>query len=183
MARPATTCSNPTCAERYLRSTSTSTDYVRSWAITCTDLFSLAELKPQTIPNASAKNLQEFSKAATDLQPCLAISNGAGAGSFARDLISLEVSNLVCLQHNLQALANLDTVPPTDVQMILDSYQPIVGLLELAVDFFQLAGVSIPKAPTLVDVTNPDWLVEDQNAIADYIADLRLVLGALGGSP
>lgn len=54
---------------------------------------------------------------------------------------------------------------------MLDSYAPIVGVLYLVSDLFGIAGINIPRAPTLAGGTDPRSLVEDQSAVAAFAAN------------
>ena len=57
----------------------------------------------QALPNPSALAIQEFAKAALDLQPCLATSAPANQIGLAHDLICLEIRGLRCFLDNLNA--------------------------------------------------------------------------------
>ena len=64
---------------------------------------------------------------------------------------------------------------------VLDSYLPIVGILSLASELFQLAGLTIPKAPILTGGIDPDSLTVDQSSVATFTATLETVVDVLGG--
>jgi hypothetical protein len=138
------------------------------------------------LPNPPAQALQEFSKAAEALAPCLLISTPAGILPFLHGLLCLEISSLHCLLTNLQVVANLERDSPSavavaDLGAVLDSYAPIIGTLELAGELFQMGGLTIPKAPALAAGTDLDSLIADQNTVAAFIASLEDVSNALGG--
>ena len=138
------------------------------------------------LPNPPVLALQEFSTAANDLAPWLLLPTPLGVLPFVRDLLCLEIRSLNCLLRNLQtitALANTDpsAVAASKVQSVLDSYPPIIGILNLASGLFQLAGVTIPKAPTLAAGTDPGSLTADQSAVATFTAALQTVADGLGG--
>jgi hypothetical protein len=140
------------------------------------------------LPNPPVHALQEFSKAANDLAPWLLFPTPAGVLPFVRDLLCLEIRSLNCLLRNLKtimALASTDpsAVAASEVQSVLDSYPPIIGILNLASGLFQLAGVTIPKAPTLAAGTDPGSLTADQSAVSTFTATLQTVVDGLGGCP
>ena len=137
------------------------------------------------LPNPPVHALQEFSMAANDLAPWLLLSTPLGVLPFVRDLLCLEIRSLNCLLRNLQTITALaadpSAVAASEVQSVLDSYPPIIGILNLASGLFQLAGLTIPKAPTLAAGTDPDSLAADQSAVATFIAALQTAADALGG--
>ena len=138
------------------------------------------------LPNPPVKVLQEFSKAAADLAPCLQVPTPAGVLPFLKDLLCLEIRSLRCFMRNLEAITTLAGAVPiavsaAEIRAVLDSYPPIVGILDLAGGLFQIAGLTIPKAPALAGGTEPDALLADQNAVADFTATLETVVNALGG--
>jgi hypothetical protein len=138
------------------------------------------------LPNPSVEALQEFGKLAAELEPCITAATTASVLPFARDLICLEIRSLDCLQQNLHTMAGLAATQPSsvadsDVRAVIDSYEPIVGVLELAGGLLQMAGVSPLKAPPLAQGTDLDSLAEDQKVIAEYVAALQTVADALGG--
>ena len=67
------------------------------------------------LPSPTAEALQEFSKAAAELQPCLFAQTAAGVLPFIRDLLCLEIQSLNCLQHNLQSMTTLAAFEPSAV--------------------------------------------------------------------
>ena len=95
---------------------------------------------------------------------------------FVRDLICLQIRSLKCFLANLQSVDSA-----VAVQIVLDSYQPIIGLMELAGELFQLAGINLPDAPKLAPGVDPGSRSLDQNAVSDYVASLEVVAGSLGG--
>jgi len=137
------------------------------------------------LPNPPVHALQEFSMAANDLAPWFLLSTPLGVLPFVRDLLCLEIRSLNCLLRNLQTITALaadpSAVAASEVQSVLDSYPPIIGILNLASGLFQLAGLTIPKAPTLAAGTDPDSLAADQSAVATFTAALQTVADALGG--
>jgi len=137
------------------------------------------------LPNPPVHALQEFSMAANDLAPWLLLSTPLGVLPFVRDLLCLEIRSLNCLLRNLQTITALaadpSAVAASEVQSVLDSYPPIIGILNLASGLFQLAGLTIPKAPTLAAGTDPDSLAADQSAVATFTAALQTAADALGG--
>ncbi len=138
------------------------------------------------LPNPPAAALREFSKAANELAPCLLASTPAALLPFVRDLICLEIRSLNCFLRNLQSLMTLADADPRpaaalEAQNVLDSYQPIAGILNLASALFQMAGVHIPPAPTLAAATDPGSLRADQIAVTDFTAALQSAADALGG--
>jgi hypothetical protein len=140
------------------------------------------------LPNPPVPALQEFSRAANDLAPWLLLSTPSGVLPFVRDLLCLEIRSLNCLLRNLRTITALASTDPSavaasEVQSVLGSYPPIIGILNLASGLFQLAGVTIPKAPTLAGGTDPGSLAADQSAVATFTAALQTVADALGGCP
>jgi len=138
------------------------------------------------LPTPPAQAVVEFLKTAEDLVPCMAAPSKAAVLPFVRDLLCVVIQSLKCLQHDLQAMATLASTDPSavstsEVQSVLDSYQPIVGLLELAGGIFGMAGIPAPQAPQLGQGTDAASLNADQAAIADFIAALQVTADALGG--
>lgn len=148
-------------------------------------------LKPLTqiilaLPNPAVADMAKFAELAIELEPCLLAPTAAMVMPFARDLLCLEIRSLRCLQKNLQSVAALAAIQPSavaasDVQAVIDSYQPIVGILELAGPLLQMVGVSTPTAPPLADGTDLNSLSTDQQVIAEYVSVLQLVTDVLGG--
>ena len=148
-------------------------------------------LKPLTqiilaLPNPAVADMQKFAELATEMEPWFLAPTVAGVLPFARDVICLEIRSLRCLQKNLKSVAALAAIQPSavaesDVRAVVDSYQPIVGMLELAGPLLQMSGVSIPAAPPLANGTDLGSLSTDQQIVAEYVAALQLVADALGG--
>lgn len=149
-------------------------------ASTVCQLAILRLLKPlitiiRGLPNPSPQALQQFSKAAVALEPCLVSATSASV-PFVRDLICLQLRSLKCFLANLQSVDSA-----VAAQNVLDSYQPIVGLMELAGELFQAAGLQMPIAPTLAPGVDAASLSLDQTAVADYVAALGVIADSLGG--
>ncbi|HEV3333921.1 MAG TPA: hypothetical protein VG096_23205 [Bryobacteraceae bacterium] len=154
-------------------------------------LLILKLLKPlidivHSLPNPSVTALQEFSKAATDLAPLLLAPTQGSLLPFVRDLICLEIRSLNCLQRSLQAAATQAAaghaaVAADEIQSVLDSYEPVVGILELAAGMIQSAGFNIPRAPTLAAGKDPAALNADQKAVAAFVTELQSAADAIGG--
>jgi hypothetical protein len=86
----------------------------------------------------------------------------------------------------LQAIAKLAATEPSgvavaDIQSVIDSYQPIVGLLDLASGIFTFAGFAAPHAPALAQGTDSTSLATDQKIVNDFVATLQGMVDALGG--
>lgn len=137
------------------------------------------------LPSPPLKALQQFAEAAVALEPCLLAPTPASVIPFVRDLLCLEIKSLNCLLRQLQNVAalgsELSPYSTSQVEGILDSYVPIVGILELADAFFGIAGMNIPSPPTLGRGTDPDSIREDQRKIVAFTAALQSVADALGG--
>jgi hypothetical protein len=138
------------------------------------------------LPNPPVQALQEFSKAANDLAPCLFVPTPAGILPFLHDLLCLEIRSLHCFLRNLQAAissaeSDPSAVATAEVQNVIDSYAPIVGILNLASGMFQLAGLTIPTAPALAGGTDRRSLLADQSSVTAFTAALQTVADALGG--
>jgi hypothetical protein len=140
------------------------------------------------LPNPPLQALLEFSKVATELEPCLLVPSAPAILPFVRDLLCIELRSLRCLLRNLQAVgtqAGADSGSSTQLlaRSILDSYVPVVGVLKLAAEFFQLAGIALPAEPILSGGTDPASLHADQAAIVAYTAKIQEVADAIGGCP
>jgi hypothetical protein len=138
------------------------------------------------LPNPPVSALQEFSKAAQDLAPCLLVPTPTSVLPFLQGLLCLEIKSLNCLLRNLQAMTTLagadpSTVAASELRSVLDSYLPIVGILNLASGLFQSAGLTIPKAPILTGGIDPDSLTADQGIVAAFTATLETLADTLGG--
>lgn len=140
------------------------------------------------LPTPPQQALLEFLKTSEELAPCLLTPMPASVLPFARELLCLEIRSLNCLRHNLQAMAKLMTaetsaVAASEVQSVIDSYQPIVGILDLASGIFGMAGMVVPQAPALANGTDSASLATDQSMVTSFIASLQTVVDALGGCP
>ncbi|HXK02377.1 MAG TPA: hypothetical protein VMS37_08240 [Verrucomicrobiae bacterium] len=138
------------------------------------------------LPTPPAHTVAEFVQTAEELVPCMMAPTPVSVRPFVRELVCLVIRNLKCLQHNLQVIAKLAGADPSavsasDVQSVLDSYRPIVGLLELAGGIFGIAGITAPQAPQLAKGTDAAALTADQATITDFIAVLQVTADALGG--
>ncbi len=138
------------------------------------------------LPNPPVQALLEFSEAADDLAPCLLVSTPSSVLPFLQGLLCLEVRSLKCFLSNLQAITTLaagdpSAVTESEVRSLLNSYLPIVGILNLASGLFQLAGLTIPQAPPLTAGVDPDSLNVDRISVATYTAALEAMADALGG--
>ena len=69
----------------------------------------------------------------------------------------------------------------SDIQGVLDSYQPIVGLLELANALFGSVGIGSLQAPPLAAGTDADSLAADQETLAAFVATLQVAVDSIGG--
>src|SRR3954451_19057424 len=137
----------------------------------------------QEMPNPKPAALQEFAKAAAGLQPLLLASTPALLLPFIRDLLRIEIHSLQCFVANLRAAAasESENTLQAAIQVLLDSYIPIVGLIDLAVTVFQLAGVQIPSAPQLSGRTDSDSVGADMASVQQFISTLMTEVDALGG--
>jgi hypothetical protein len=138
------------------------------------------------LPAPPVKALEEFSKAAIELVPCLLIPTPSGLLSFVHDLLCMEIKSLDCLLESLQSAvgqpgAELSASSITLVRSILDSYQPIVGTLNLAAEFFATAGFALPEAPVLGNGTDLASVSADQSAILAFKSGLQSVADVMGG--
>ena len=140
------------------------------------------------LPNPPAAALEEFSRAAVDLAPCLLVPTSAGVLPFVRDFLCVEIKSLNCLLRNLESVlaqsgANPSSSSESLARRVLDSYPPIVGTLNLAAELFQMAGLTLPTAPVLRNGSDPASIEADQNAITAFAAALQAIADALGGCP
>jgi len=138
------------------------------------------------LPTPPVQPVLEFLKVAEELAPCMLVPTPGAVLPFARELLCLVIQNLNCLRQNLNAAEKLlaagpGSVAASEVRSVLDSYQPTVGLLELAAGIFGLAGLTVPNAPQLADGTDAAALKADQATITSFIADLQVAADALGG--
>jgi hypothetical protein len=125
----------------------------------------LALLKPlievvEHLPTPSKSALQEFAKAAVDLQPCLLMGTTGSALPLVRDLLCLSLRALECLSDRAAAPSELAR-----------SAEGIQGVLDLGRPFFAVAGV----APMRLSV------LADPSALPSDIQALQLAVDALGG--
>lgn len=123
----------------------------------------LALLKPlidivNALPDPSESSLQQFSEAASAIQPCLLMNTPAGAIPLVRDLLCLTLQSLTCLQG----------LPPSEQARAAVGIQ---GVLDLGGVFFGIAGVAPIRLSVL---SNPAGLPADISAI-------QVVVDALGG--
>jgi hypothetical protein len=138
------------------------------------------------LPAPPVGALEEFSKAAIDLAPCLLIPTPSGLLPFVHDLLCMEIRSLNCLLESLQSAvgqpgADLSSDSKPLVRSILDSYQPIVGTLNLATEFFETAGLALPEAPVLGNGTDLASVSTDQSAILAFMSRLQSVADVIGG--
>lgn len=121
----------------------------------------LALLKPlidmvKTLPSASPSSLQQFAKAAADLQPFLLMNTPAQAIPLVKDLLCLSLQSLMCLQ----------SAAPADQARAAIGIQ---GVLDLGRVFFEIAGVPPIRLSVL---SNPAGLSSDITAIQATVAAL-----------
>ena len=137
------------------------------------------------LPSPPRRALQEFSKAAAGLGPCLQSAMPAAVVPFVRDFICLQIRSLNCFLSNLRSVATPMRVDSNtasmDIENVLASYEPIIGIMDLAADLFQIAGTEVPRAPVLAPGIDAAALASDQNAVTAYVAALQLLAGTLGG--
>jgi hypothetical protein len=138
------------------------------------------------LPNPSPQSIQEFVKVADELAPCLVTGTSTAVMPFVRDLICLEVQSLDCFLHNLNVAANLaeggrNQSGVSVVKDVLDSYQPIVGLLDIAADLFEVLGFPTPQAPKLSAGTDLSSIKADEIAVKEFKSTLETLADALGG--
>ena len=131
----------------------------------------------KNLPNPPVRALQEFSKAAIEIAPCLLSTIPASLIPFLRDLLCLEIRSLNCLRQNLTSVGGQASV----MQTVLGSYHATVGLLDLARGLMGMAGLQIPEAPTLLGGTDTASLSVDDAALRDFIAVLTMAADSLGG--
>ena len=139
----------------------------------------------RALPNPPVAALQEFMKAAEELLPCFEAQTPAGVLPFVRDLLCLEIRSLTCLRRNLESMEKLAAAQPSavtgsEVQAVIDSYQPMVGLLDAASGLFQIVGLNL-KAPPLMVGDDPSALAADQEIVGGFIDSLRTIVDGLGG--
>ena len=138
------------------------------------------------LPNPPVQALLEFSEAAEALAPCYLALTPSGVLPFLQDLLCLEVRSFKCFLNNLRTITTLaggdpSAVAASEVQSVLNTYLPIAGVLSLANGLFQLAGLTIPEAPTLTGGIDPVSLNADLNSVAAFTAALEAMAEALGG--
>jgi hypothetical protein len=138
------------------------------------------------LPNPPVQALVEFSEAAETLVPCLMVPTSSSVLPFVKGLLCLEIRSLKCFLRNLQAVTTLAGTDPgavaaSELRSLLDLYPPIVGILGLASELFQLAGLSVPNAPTITGGIDPESLNVDQTSVAIFTTDLQAMVDALGG--
>jgi hypothetical protein len=138
------------------------------------------------LPDPSPRALQEFSKAAASLAPCLQSATPAAVVPFLRDLICLQIRSLNCFLSNLRSVAtsmgaHSSTAMTMEIENVLASYEPIVGIMDLAADLFHIAGTEAPRAPTLASDIDAASLGSDQSAVTAYVAALQSLADTLGG--
>jgi hypothetical protein len=142
----------------------------------------------KSLPAAPAQPMIEFTKAAGALVPCLVLTSPASILPFVKELLCLEISSLRCFQANLTTLATLASINPgtvaaSELQSMLNSYPPIVGILKLAGPLFEMAGLTVLSVPTLSGGIDPASLAIDQNAVGVFTAGLQTLADSLGGCP
>jgi hypothetical protein len=138
------------------------------------------------LPSPSVQALEEFSKAAVELEPCLVTGTPLGILPFLNDLLCVEIKSLNCLLHSLQRVIEqgsneLSSSSMSPARNVLNSYPPIVGNLKLAGELFQMAGLTLPEEPVLENGTDLASLNADQSAIVTFTTALRSVADAIGG--
>lgn len=126
----------------------------------------------RTLPNPPVRVMQNFLKAAADLEPCLSTTLRAALLPLIRDLICLEICVLTCFLNNLKAAQS----HPTTLPAVLSSYAPIVNPLNLAGGLFVTSGLQPPQPPDL-----SGDIAADITAVKTFIATLQSAADALGG--
>ena len=125
----------------------------------------LALLKPlidvvEHLPTPSKSALQEFAKAAVELQPCLLMGTPGSALPLVRDLLCLSLRSLECLSDR--------AAPPSELARSAEGVQ---GVLDLGRPFFAVAGMTPMRLSVLTD----------PSALPSDIQPLRSAVDALGG--
>jgi hypothetical protein len=131
----------------------------------------------QNLPNPPVQALQDFSKAAVALAPCLLTTTSASLMRFLRDLLCLEIRSLNCVRQNLTSVGGQEPA----LQAVLGAYDATAGLLNLAGGLFRTAGVQIPAAPTLSANVDAASLSANDAALRDFIMALINAADSLGG--
>lgn len=147
----------------------------------------LALLEPLTklIPNMAQPSpaaLQDFERAAVELQPCFAMTTAPVLLPFLRDLLCLQIESLTNVRESLQAvLSGGAGRGSAHIQALLSRYPPVVDLLDLARAFYLIAGIDLPAAPELSANTDPAALRQSVRSIDGLIQSLVTIADALGG--
>lgn len=126
----------------------------------------------KALPNPPVPAIQNFTKAAEDLQPCLFTTTPAVLVPLIRDLICLEIRALTCFLRNLKAAQSRPNILPA----VLSSYLPIVNPLNLASSLFVAVGLQPLQPPNLSGDT-----AADTTAVETFVATLQSAADALGG--
>ena len=124
------------------------------------------------LPNPPVRAMQNFAKAAEDLEPCFFTTTPAALLPLIRDLICLEIRGLTCFLNNLKAAQSR----PSTLPAVLSSYAPIVNPLNLAGSLFVAAGLQPPQPPAL-----SGDIAADTAAVKTFIATLQSAADPLGG--
>lgn len=117
------------------------------------------------LPNPSVRSIQAFSQAAADLAPCLLVPSPMTVLPFVKGILCLEIKSLNCFLLNLEQVlgerrGGLPLPGGAQVRAVLDSYPPMVGILNLAGEFFEIAGMTPPQAPVLSEGIDPLLLMQ-----------------------
>jgi hypothetical protein len=129
------------------------------------------------LPNPSVHAMQEFAKAALELQPCLTALVPASQVGLAHDLICLEIRGLTCFLDNLNSAGS----NPAGLGAVLSSYAPIIGVLSLAGDVLLMAGIQVPQTPELSGKTDHASLSADTKAVQAFVSGLQSIADTMGG--
>ena len=159
------------------------------------------------LPVPPFKAIKDFGDAVADLAPCFLMLTPAGMIPFVRDILCLILKFLSCLIGQLKTIAELlggltiqlesaraagndDLVATlecsqenatTSIQHLLQAFEPISALLDLAGPFMSIAGVQAIQLPALGSGTDVDAINETLGTLQSVVDTVQGVVDTLGG--
>lgn len=153
--------------------------------------------------------IKEFGEAVADLAPCFLMLTPAGMIPFVRDILCLILKLLRCLIGQMKTIADLlsgltiqlksaeaarndDLVATlkcsrenalTSIQHLLQAFEPVSALLDLAGPFMSIAGVKAIQLPALGSASDVDAINDTLGTLQGVVDTVQSVVDTLGGCP
>ena len=164
-----------------------------------------------TSPPPTPALIKEIVKAVADLAPCFLMLTPAGMIPFVRDILCLILKVLNCLIGQLKSLLNVmrgltinlkqaeasDNPDPeliatlkcaqqnvfTSMGHLMQGFEPLQAILDLAGPFMSIAGVGAIQMPALGSAEDAEAVTKVVDTLQDVVATIQQIVDGLGGCP